>query len=88
MLIAKPLEYPLRRVPLLSMDLAIPFQPAIDDLGKATRMSAYRAAATGMLKFRSNTDRKDFSCSSLPRGALNICSTSHLSLSKDPHPTY
>lgn len=38
MLIAKPLEYPLRRVPLLSMDLAIPFQPAIDDLGEPIQL--------------------------------------------------
>src|SRR5690606_12456141 len=38
MLIAKPLEYPLRRVPLLSMDLAIPLQPAIDDLGEPIQL--------------------------------------------------
>src|SRR5690606_33433936 len=38
MLIAKPLEYPLRRVLLLSMDLAIPLQPAIADLGEPIQL--------------------------------------------------
>src|SRR5690554_6274614 len=33
MLIAKPLEHPLRRVPLLAMNLAVALQPAVDDPG-------------------------------------------------------
>ena len=38
MLVAKPLEHPPRRAPLLSMDLAITFQPAIDDLGEPIQL--------------------------------------------------
>lgn len=37
-LIAKPLEHPLRRVPLLVMDLPIAFQPTIDDPGEGIQL--------------------------------------------------
>jgi hypothetical protein len=42
-LLAKPLEHPLRRVPLLAMDLPIAVQPTVDDPGEAIQgRSLYR----------------------------------------------
>ncbi|CUH39810.1 hypothetical protein JSE7799_02538 [Jannaschia seosinensis] len=38
MLIAEPFEQPLRRVPLLAMDLAIAIQPAVDDPGEPVQL--------------------------------------------------
>jgi hypothetical protein len=38
MLGLEPLEHPLRRVPLLAVDLAIPLQPAVDDPGKGIQL--------------------------------------------------
>jgi len=37
-LIAEPLEHPLRRMSLLAMDLAVAFQPAVDDPGERVQL--------------------------------------------------
>jgi hypothetical protein len=37
-LVAKPLEHPLRRVPLLAVNRAVTLQPAVDDLGEPVQL--------------------------------------------------
>ncbi len=54
-LIAKPLEHPLRRVPLLAMNLAITLQPAIDDPGEPIQLRPFhrcRSAISGRNRIR------------------------------------
>ena len=55
MLVTKPLEHPLRRVPLLAMNRAIPLQPAVDDprIGIQLRpLHGRRAAVAGRSRER------------------------------------